>query len=108
MRIRAHATIALGCQLCEFWLQSSFLIKKFFGVITLHPLLKRSQVVRLLRKFRKRDLMRAKRALHLFAIYNLWPRPAFWCAQNDHRPLGALLESILARISLNRLDVDPN
>src|SRR5260370_23504438 len=108
MRIRAHATLALGCQFCQFWSQPSFLVKEFFRVITLHPLFKRSQVVRLLRTLRKGDLMRAKRALDLFAILNLWSRPAFWCAQNDHRPLWALPEPILAHFSLNRLDLCEN
>src|SRR5258705_6487137 len=101
MRIGTHATLATGRQLRQFWPQPSVLVKEFFRVITLHPILKHPQVVGLFCKLRERHLMRAKRALDLSPIHKLWARPTFWCAQNNHRPARALLESILARLSLN-------
>lgn len=37
VRIRAHATLAFGRKRREFGHEFAFLVKEFFGAITLHP-----------------------------------------------------------------------
>src|SRR6266478_7303340 len=37
-------------------------------------------------EIRYRDLMRAPGPLHRLAVYELWPGPAFWRAEDDHGP----------------------
>ena len=35
---------------------------------------------------RDRNLMGAPSPLNRLAVHELWPRPAFWCAEDDHGP----------------------
>src|ERR1700730_1275641 len=48
--------------------------------------------------------MCAPSAFDGFTVHNLWPRPALWCSQNDHRPRRWAIEAAPASILLNGFD----
>src|SRR5256885_69585 len=45
--------------------------------------------------------MRAPRSFDLLSVHCLWPGPALWGSQHDHRPLGQIRSIALAGIALN-------
>src|SRR5437763_1959125 len=50
---------------------------------------KNSQVLSIVTHIGYRDLVRSKRALHLYAVYYIWPCPALGRAQHNRGPAWA-------------------
>src|SRR5215470_9153325 len=104
MWVCAHTPLALGSQVCQVGNQSPALVKQFLGLVTLHPLLKQSQMLWMPRHLRERHLVRPPRVFRWLAVDYLGSRPALGRAQDDHGPDWSAYVLLLSRSLLDRLD----
>ncbi len=105
VRRHAHALPALGRDLLVLGFQVAGGVEQLLGLVAAHPLLKLLQVFGMLEQARQRHLMRAPGAFDRQPVDDLRTGPALGCAQNQHRPGGALYRLALghgrARLGLN-------
>src|SRR5580700_7408480 len=86
MRVRSHAPISLGREFSELRDELARFVEEFFGPVAPHPIFQDLQVAWFRGQIRYGHLMGTPRSLDWLAIYKLRAGPAFWTAQNNHRP----------------------
>ncbi len=93
VRIGAHATRALGCQLAKLGDQPAVGVEQFLGPVALEPSLEQLQTLGVGAHVGDRHLVRAPRTLGLVPLDLFRTGPALGRSQHDHRParpVGAL------------------
>ena len=86
VRVRSHASFALGRQLSQFRFQATLRIEKLLRPVALQPVFKEFEVLGMGRRIGERHLMRTECAFDLQAIDHLRSRPALGRLEDDHRP----------------------
>src|SRR5579864_1586464 len=104
MRIGAHPACATWSKLRYFFNQLAVFIEQLFWPITLQPFLQYLYVVRVRRKIRNWNLMRAPGVFDRLPVYYLRPSPALWRSQDDHRPHWKRSRASCPGVILNRAD----
>src|SRR5271170_17626 len=59
------------------------------GSVAFHPIFELLEMFGIF-EIRDRNLVRTPGPLHRLAVHELWPGPAFWCTEHDHRPTRSL------------------
>src|SRR5665647_763935 len=104
VRVGAHAPMPLGWQVAELLDEGALVVEELLGPVAAQPRFEQRKVLGNVSGCADGDLMGAEGALDGLVVDLLRPRPAFGCAQNDHRPARARGVVALARLLLDGLD----
>ena len=97
MRVGAHATGASRGKVGQLGAELADVIEQLCRSVALHPLFEETHMGLILVHLAHRHLMRAPVVLGALAIDLFRTGPALGCAEHDHRPAGAFLETISTR-----------
>src|SRR6266849_5383384 len=101
MRIHTHTAIAFWRKFSQLRLELSVSVKKFFSLVTPHPVFQDFQMSRLGKEISDWDLVGAKGSFNLLAIHHFWAGPALGTTQDDDGPTRTLSGMLNARLALN-------
>jgi hypothetical protein len=101
VRVRTHASLALGCECLQLRDEPPVVIEQPLGLIAAQPAFEQLQVGRIVVHACERYLVGTPEAFHLVAVHVLRTGPALGRAQNDHRPVGATGNAARARLLLD-------
>ncbi len=104
VRIRAHATVALGRQFGQFRFQAALFIEELFGSVAPQPVFQELEVFGMCGRVGERHLVRPEGAFDRQAIDYLRSGPALGRIQDDHRPTRTHEVAVEARVLLDFFD----
>ena len=97
-RVGAHPALALRGQLPQLGYEPAALVEELLGPVTAHPGLEDFEVLGVLGRLGKRDLVRPVSSLDRQAIDYLGPGPTLGRLEDDHRPARALGDAPLSGV----------